>query len=106
MTETEQQRQSAPGRPRPPVRVVEVGPRDGLQNEPHIRQLTVEELVDVRVKLVTALATYVDMYRAIHHDDAEGFDDRLAEVNPRIYASNVAITQALASGEIWVARVM
>lgn len=38
------------------IRVVEVGPRDGLQNEPSIRQLSVEELVDIRVKLVTALA--------------------------------------------------
>lgn len=38
------------------IRVVEVGPRDGLQNEPNIRQLPLEELVDIRVKLVTALA--------------------------------------------------
>lgn len=38
------------------IRVVEVGPRDGLQNEPHIRQLPTEELVDVRFELVRALA--------------------------------------------------
>lgn len=38
------------------IRVVEVGPRDGLQNEPHIRSLSPEELVDVRVKFVAALA--------------------------------------------------
>jgi isopropylmalate/homocitrate/citramalate synthase len=38
------------------IRVVEVGPRDGLQNEPNIRQLPVEELIGIRVKLITALA--------------------------------------------------
>ncbi len=38
------------------IRVVEVGPRDGLQNEPTIRQLSSDELVDVRVKFVAALA--------------------------------------------------
>ena len=38
------------------IRVVEVGPRDGLQNEPSIRQLPVDVLVDVRVKFVTELA--------------------------------------------------
>lgn len=38
------------------IRVVEVGPRDGLQNEPSIRQLPVDELVDVRVNFVTQLA--------------------------------------------------
>lgn len=38
------------------IRVVEVGPRDGLQNEPTIRQLATEELVDLRVRFVAALA--------------------------------------------------
>lgn len=38
------------------IRVVEVGPRDGLQNEPKIRQLSESDLVDVRVKHVTDLA--------------------------------------------------
>jgi isopropylmalate/homocitrate/citramalate synthase len=38
------------------IRVVEVGPRDGLQNEPNIRQLPLGELIDTRVKLITALA--------------------------------------------------
>jgi hydroxymethylglutaryl-CoA lyase len=38
------------------IRVVEVGPRDGLQNEPTIRQLSMEELVSLRVQFVTALA--------------------------------------------------
>jgi hydroxymethylglutaryl-CoA lyase len=38
------------------IRVVEVGPRDGLQNEAQMRQLPIAELVDLRVRLVTALA--------------------------------------------------
>lgn len=38
------------------IRVVEVGPRDGLQNEPTIRQLPLEELVELRVNFITALA--------------------------------------------------
>jgi hydroxymethylglutaryl-CoA lyase len=38
------------------IRVVEVGPRDGLQNEPHIRNLQGKDLLDFRVKYVTALA--------------------------------------------------
>lgn len=40
----------------PSIRVVEVGPRDGLQNEAKIRQLPLEELVDVRVRFIAALA--------------------------------------------------
>jgi hydroxymethylglutaryl-CoA lyase len=38
------------------IRVVEVGPRDGLQNENPIRSLPLDELVDARVKFVTELA--------------------------------------------------
>ena len=38
------------------IRVVEVGPRDGLQNERSIRVLQEKELVDFRVEYVTALA--------------------------------------------------
>jgi hydroxymethylglutaryl-CoA lyase len=38
------------------IRVVEVGPRDGLQNEPSVKQLPLEELVDLRVRFITALA--------------------------------------------------
>ncbi len=38
------------------IRVVEVGPRDGLQNEASIRQLPIDELVDARVKLIVSLA--------------------------------------------------
>ena len=39
-----------------PIRVVEVGPRDGLQNEPTLKQLSTESLVDLRVRFVTKLA--------------------------------------------------
>ena len=38
------------------IRVVEVGPRDGLQNEPTLKQLPLEELVDLRVRFISALA--------------------------------------------------
>ncbi len=38
------------------LRVVEVGPRDGLQNEPRIKSLSVDELVEARFRFVTALA--------------------------------------------------
>lgn len=38
------------------IRVVEVGPRDGLQNEASIRKLPLEALVRVRVELITTLA--------------------------------------------------
>lgn len=38
------------------IRVVEVGPRDGLQNERSIRELTIEELVEVRLRFITSLA--------------------------------------------------
>ncbi len=45
----------------------------------------------------------VHIYRRMDIDYGEGFVDRLAGVNPRIYGSAPAITQALASGEIWAA---
>ncbi len=38
------------------IRVVEVGPRDGLQNEASMRQLPLEELVEARLRFVTMLA--------------------------------------------------
>ncbi|NUM88154.1 MAG: hydroxymethylglutaryl-CoA lyase [Bdellovibrionales bacterium] len=38
------------------LRVVEVGPRDGLQNEPRIKALPQEELAEVRFRFVTSLA--------------------------------------------------
>lgn len=38
------------------IRVVEVGPRDGLQNEPSLKQLPLEELVDIRVRFIAMLA--------------------------------------------------
>ena len=45
------------------IRVVEVGPRDGLQNEPNIKSLPEAELVAARVTFITALADagYVDI---------------------------------------------
>jgi len=39
-----------------PIRVVEVGPRDGLQNEPSMRQLPLAELVALRTRFIAALA--------------------------------------------------
>ena len=38
------------------LRIVEVGPRDGLQNETKIKNLSKEELVKLRVKFIIALA--------------------------------------------------
>jgi hydroxymethylglutaryl-CoA lyase len=38
------------------IRIVEVGPRDGLQNEPTLKRLPLEELVDLRVRYITMLA--------------------------------------------------
>lgn len=45
----------------------------------------------------------VHIYRRMDVDYGEGFVDRLAGIGPRIYGSAPAITQALASGEIWAA---
>ena len=39
-----------------PIRVVEVGPRDGLQNESKIKKLSLEAMVNLRVRLITSLA--------------------------------------------------
>ncbi len=47
------------------------------------------------------IPTYVDMYRQIDVDFGENYVARLAEIQPRVYDSAVAIGQALASGEIW-----
>lgn len=47
------------------------------------------------------IPTYVDMYRRIDKDFGENYVERLAQTKPQIYQSAVAITQALASGEIW-----
>ncbi|MBB1035981.1 extracellular solute-binding protein [Dietzia sp. CQ4] len=57
----------------------------------------------VGIQNPNGMPTYVDMYRKIDGDYGQGFVDRLATVEPRIYASNVAVTQALASGEVWAA---
>lgn len=57
----------------------------------------------VGIQNPNGIPTYVDMYRRINEDYGTGFVDRLPETQPRIYPSAVAITQALASGEVWVA---
>lgn len=57
----------------------------------------------VGIQNPNGIPTYIDMYRKIDVDYGENFLDRLAETNPRIYPSAVAITQALASGEVWAA---
>lgn len=49
------------------------------------------------------IPTYIDMYRRLAVDYGAGWLDQLATMEPRIYPSAVAITQALASGEVWVA---
>lgn len=45
----------------------------------------------------------VNIYRRMDVDYGQDYVERLAAVSPRIYASAPAITQALASGEIWAA---
>ncbi|GAA1054908.1 ABC transporter substrate-binding protein [Dietzia natronolimnaea] len=68
-----------------------------------------EELLDPRfdgkvgVVNPAGFPAVVHIYRRMDIDYGEGFVDRLAGVNPRIYGSAPAITQALASGEIWAA---
>ena len=50
MTESANRGVSAPSQPRPAVRIVEVGPRDGLQNEPHFVPAT------AKIAFIDALA--------------------------------------------------
>ncbi|UVE95897.1 ABC transporter substrate-binding protein [Dietzia sp. B32] len=57
----------------------------------------------VGIQNPNGIATYVDMYRKIDVDYGADFLDRLVTVKPRVYPSAVAITQALASGEVWAA---
>jgi iron(III) transport system substrate-binding protein len=70
---------------------------------------TPDDVLDPRLKgkvgiqNPNGIPTYVDMYRKIDVDYGAGFLARLAEMEPRIYPSAVAITQALASGEVWAA---
>ena len=51
------------------------------------------------------IPTYADMYRRIDVDFGENYLERLAEQEPKIYDSAVAIGQAIASGEIWASPV-
>jgi isopropylmalate/homocitrate/citramalate synthase len=39
-----------------PVEIIEVGPRDGLQNEPRVKQLSSEQYIDARLRFILALA--------------------------------------------------
>ena len=51
------------------------------------------------------IPTYADMYRKINVNFGENYNQRLAEAEPKIYDSAVAIGQAIASGEIWASPV-
>lgn len=53
----------------------------------------------------SGIPTYADMYQRIDVDFGENYLERLAELEPRIYDSAVAIGQALASAEIWTSPV-
>ena len=57
----------------------------------------------VGIQNPNGIPTYIDMYRGLDEDYGAGFVERLPETEPRIYPSAVGITQALASGEVWVA---
>lgn len=79
------------------IRVVEVGPRDGLQNEARVRQLPTSGLVDFRVEYVTALAraglddveagAFVRADRVPQMADTEQVLRRLREDTPDLWAS-------------------
>jgi iron(III) transport system substrate-binding protein len=68
---------------------------------------TVQHVLDPALKGKVAITnpsgipTYIDMYRRIDRDWGSDFLPRLAQNQPRIYQSAVAIGQALASGEVW-----
>ncbi|MBO3681293.1 ABC transporter substrate-binding protein [Streptomyces sp. NEAU-YJ-81] len=49
----------------------------------------------------SGIPTYVDMYRVIDQKYGGNYVERLADAQPQIYPSAVAVTQALASGEVW-----
>lgn len=51
------------------------------------------------------IPTYADMYRKIDVNFGENYLEHLAEAEPRIYDSAVAIGQAIASSEIWASPV-
>ena len=74
---------------------------DGLTNPDDV--FAPELKGKVGIQNPNGIPTYVDMYRRINDDYGQGFVDRLPETEPRIYPSAVAITQALASGEVWAA---
>lgn len=67
---------------------------------------TPEDVLDPKLKgkvgvtNPAGIPTYVDMYRQINVDFGTDYVERLAEMEPRIYPSAVAISAALTSGEI------
>lgn len=58
-----------------------------------------------RIGVVTpaGFPAVVHIYKRMDIDYADGFVEDLAELEPRIYTSGPGVTQALASGEVWVA---
>lgn len=73
---------------------------------------TPEDVLDPKLKgkigitNPAGIPTYADMYSRIDVDFGENYLERLAQVEPRIYDSAVAIGQAIASGEIWASPVV
>lgn len=60
---------------------------------------------DGRVGVVSpaGFPAVVHVYKRMDIDYADGFVEGLAQLNPQIYSSGPGVTQALASGEVWVA---
>src|SRR5688572_2730039 len=55
----------------------------------------------VGIQNPAGIPTYADMYRHMDENFGENYLERLAEQEPRVYDSAVAVGQAIASGEIW-----
>lgn len=72
---------------------------------------TPEDVLDPALKGKSGISnpagipTYADMYQTIDTTFGENYLERLADAEPRIYDSAVAIGQAIASGEIWASPV-
>ena len=60
---------------------------------------------DGRVGVVSpaGFPAVVHIYKRMDIDYADGYVEDLAGMNPRIYSSGPGVTQALSSGEVWVA---
>lgn len=77
---------------------------EGLETPEDV--LTPELKGKIGISNPAGIPTYADMYQRIDTDFGENYLERLAEVEPRIYDSAVAIGQAIASGEIWASPVV